>query len=228
MLPLRWFLTTPCPLCGQALEGPKPSPGQACPACCERLELRDEGLMGLDPLPWWGAGRYGGNLRHLLLDLRRRPRIEAVAALARGVRRALVATAVEPRQLQGWCERPLLVPIPSWKRRANPLPPLFCRALERGGDFRRLDLLERSRPVLGQHHLGRRMRLANQQGAFRCLRPPGPGEARRHPVLIVDDILTTGATANSAARCLAAAGWRVEGLLCLARTGAPEAQQAVP
>jgi predicted amidophosphoribosyltransferase len=184
--------------------------------------------MGLDPLPWWGAGRYGGNLRHLLLDLRRRPRIEAVAALARGVRRALVATAVEPRQLQGWCERPLLVPIPSWKRRANPLPPLFCRALERGGDFRRLDLLERSRPVLGQHHLGRRMRLANQQGAFRCLRPPGPGEARRHPVLIVDDILTTGATANSAARCLAAAGWRVEGLLCLARTGAPEPKQAVP
>jgi len=183
------------------------------------LELPEEGLMGVDPLPWWGAGRYGGGLRHLLLDLRRRPRIEAVAALARGTRRAL-ATSIDPQQLRTRCERPLLVPIPSWKRRANPLPPLFCSALERGGDFRRLDLLERSRPVLGQHHLGRNLRIANQAGAFRCLRPPGPGEARRRPVLIVDDILTTGATATSAARCLAAAGWRVEGVLCLARTGA--------
>ncbi len=183
--------------------------------------------MGADPLPWWGAGRYGGGLRHLLLDLRRRPRIEVVAALARGTRRAL-ATTVDAQQLRTWCERPLLVPIPSWKRRANPLPPLFCRALERGGDFRRLDLLERSRPVLGQHHLGRKLRIANQAGAFRCLRPPGPGEARRRPVLIVDDILTTGATATSAARCLAAAGWRVEGVLCLARTAAREAERAVP
>jgi len=227
MLPLGWFLITPCPLCGQDLERPKSAAGQACRACCERLELPEEGLMGVDPLPWWGAGRYGGGLRNLLLDLRRRPRIEAVAALARGARRALAIT-VDPQQLRGWCERPLLVPIPSWKRRANPLPPLFCRALERGGDFRRVDLLERSRPVLGQHRLGRSLRIANQAGAFRCLRPPGPGEARRHPVLIVDDILTTGATATSAAQCLAAAGWRVEGVLCLARTGARGADQAVP
>ena len=175
--------------------------------------------MGSDPLPWWGAGRYGGGLRLLLLDLRRRPRIEAVAALARGARRALAATGDRPVERQRWGERPLLVPIPSWKRCANPLPPLFCQALERGGNFRRLDLLERSRPVLGQHHLGRRLRIANQAGAFHCLRAPGPGEARRRPVLIVDDILTTGATASSAAQCLAAAGWRVEGLLCLARTG---------
>jgi predicted amidophosphoribosyltransferase len=76
--------------------------------------------------------------------------------------------------------------------------------------------------------LGRKLRIANQAGAFRCLRPPGPGEARRRPVLIVDDILTTGATATSAARCLAAAGWRVEGVLCLARTGSREAERAVP
>jgi predicted amidophosphoribosyltransferase len=72
------------------------------------------------------------------------------------------------------------------------------------------------------------MRIANQQGAFRCLRPPGPGEARRHPLLIVDDILTTGATATSAAQSLRAAGWRVEGLLCLARTEARGAERSVP
>jgi predicted amidophosphoribosyltransferase len=164
----------------------------------------------------------------LLLDLRRRPRPEAVAALARVVRQALVATAGGDAVGCGGRERHLLVPIPSWKRTANPLPPLFCRALEREGGFRREDLLARSRPVLGQHHLNRRLRFANQAGAFRCLRPPGPGEARRRPVLIVDDILTTGATAASAAATLAACGWRVEGLLCLARTPSQAAGQAVP
>jgi predicted amidophosphoribosyltransferase len=225
MLPLRWFLITPCPLCGQELEDPQPGSGLACRRCHERLALPANGLMGTDPLPWWAAGGYGGGLRHLLLDLRRRPRLEAVATLASRAHGALMATGSGPADGQG--QQRLLVPIPSWKRRANPLPPLVCRALERRSRLRRLDLLERSRPVLGQHLLGRRLRFDNQVGAFGCLRPPGPGEARRRSLLIVDDILTTGATATSAAQCLAAAGWRVEGLLCLARTGERGADQAV-
>jgi predicted amidophosphoribosyltransferase len=216
MLPLHWFLLSPCAFCRHPVDAPGPGPGPAtCLPCRERLELPDQGLAGSQPLPWWGAGRYGGPLRQLLLDLRRRPRPEAVAALARGARQALASSA--PGRAG---ERPLLVPIPSWKRRANPLPPLLCRALERQGGLRQIQLLERSRPVLGQHHLGRSLRIANQAGAFRALRPPGPGEARRHPVLIVDDILTSGATASSAAAALTAAGWRVQGLLCLARTAA--------
>ena len=228
MLPLHWFLVTLCPLCRQPLEAPGSRAGVACTSCCQRLDLPAEGLCGSDPLPWWGAGGYGGALRELLLDLRRRPRPEAVAALARGVRRALVTTDGSGAAGRAGRERPLLVPIPSWKRKANPLPPLFCRALERGGGFRREELLARSRAVLGQHHLNRRLRFANQAGAFKCLRTPGPGEARHRPVLIVDDILTTGATAASAAATLAAAGWRVEGLVCLARTPAQGAGQAVP
>jgi predicted amidophosphoribosyltransferase len=123
-------------------------------------------------------------------------------------------------------EQPLLVPIPSWKRQANPLPGLLCGALEWAGGLRQTALLERSRPVLGQHHLGRDLRLANQAGAFRCRRPPGVGERARRPLLIVDDILTTGATVCSAAAALQQDGWRVLGAVCLART--PEgARQAV-
>ena len=66
----------------------------------------------------------------------------------------------------------------------------------------------------------REMRLTNQVGAFHCLRGPGPGPASSRTLLIVDDILTTGATACNAARTLRQAGWRVAGLICLARTPA--------
>jgi adenine/guanine phosphoribosyltransferase-like PRPP-binding protein len=40
---------------------------------------------------------------------------------------------------------------------------------------------------------------------------------------LVDDILTSGATALAAAEALQQEGWRVQGLLCLART--PERRQ---
>jgi len=230
MLPLHWFVVRPCPLCRQAwprqAAHPSPHPSSpatgrdavqlpACGPCCQRYGLVAKGLVGLEPLPWWGAGIYADELRHLLLELRRRPRLEAVTALALASHSALLASGVIEAQ-----QRPWLVAVPSWKHRANPLPPLVCQGLERQRGLQRADLLERSRPVLGQHRLGRSLRLSNQEGAFRCLRPPAAGEARRHPLLVVDDILTSGATARSAAATLGEAGWRVLGLLCLARTPA--------
>ena len=222
MLPLHWFVVRPCPLCRQAWprqgqDNPPPGPDRAaaCGPCCQRYGLVNQGLVGLEPLPWWGAGMYADELRHLLLALRQRPRPEAVTALALASHAALLASGALDSQ-----ERPWLVAVPSWKRRANPLPLLVCQGLERQRGLRRADLLERSRPVLGQHRLGRAQRQSNQEGAFRCNRTPRAGEAQRHPLLIVDDILTSGATARNAAAALRDSGWRVLGLLCLARTPA--------
>jgi predicted amidophosphoribosyltransferase len=144
----------------------------------------------------------------MLLGLRQRPEPARVGALVR----------VLAEGLPLWRQRPLLVPVPSWKRQGNPLPSLVCRQLVRQLGYRRADLLERSRPVLGQHHLGRSLRLANQEGAFRCRRGPRLGEALGRPVLVVDDILTSGATGCSATAALESLGWQVVGLLCLART----------
>jgi predicted amidophosphoribosyltransferase len=167
-------------------------------------------------LPWWAAGLYAGSLRRLLLHLRRAPRGAALAALIRGV-------AADLPTGEG---RLLLVPIPSWKRHANPLPPLLCRELAGQRGQHVANLLERSHPVLGQHHLRRELRHANQAGAFRCNRRPLPGEPARLQLLIVDDILTSGATACSAAGTLEEAGWPVAGLLCLARTPKGQARAA--
>lgn len=211
MLPLHWFLLHPCGLCGAPLPVAGPPAQAACPDCRSRLALNDQGLVGEHPIRWWAAGLYQGELRQLLLQLRHRPRAQAVGALASSLMGRLEAITASG-------QRPLLVPIPSWKRKANPLPGLLAEALARRPELARAELLSRAHPVLGQHHLGRALRLANQAGAFRCRRPPGAGEARRRPLVIVDDILTSGATVCSAAAALRQAGWRVHGAVCLART----------
>ena len=213
MLPLHWFLIRPCGLCGAPLETGTPSGDPLCQSCRSLYGLPADGLCGHEPIRWWGAGLYAGALRELLLRLRRHPCQATMRALTTGLAASL-------RGLDAAAERSLLVPVPSWKRRGNPLPGLVCRTLTGPTGLRRADLLERSRPVLGQHHLGRTLRLANQAGAFHCLRPPGPGDNRRRPVLIVDDILTSGATIGAAAAALRQAGWRVRGAVCLARTPA--------
>jgi len=201
------ILEQPCPLCRRRVDTSDPA-SILCSACRHRLKWPLTGLQGIHPLPWWAAGFYADGLRSLLLDLRRRPRPEALDALIGPLR--------PPTQIQRLGA--LLVPIPSWKRHGNPLPGLLCERLRCRLRLRRVDLLEHRHPVLGQHHLNRRLRFANLENAFHCRQPPLPGQARRRPLLIVDDILTTGATACSAAHALETAGWQVAGLLCLART----------
>jgi predicted amidophosphoribosyltransferase len=194
LLPLDWLLR------------PEPGPAEALPPA---------GLRGLTPLPWWAAGPYDTSLRQEILELRRDGRAARMAPLLPGLLRSLAS--VRPA---------LLVPIPSWKTRANPLPALLARQLSA-----RLHWpvdpapLIRSRPVLGQHRLGRALRWENQRGSFAAALPPHhPGFAHRgRTVLLVDDILTTGATAAAAAEALGNRGWRVAGLICLARTPAERA-----
>ena len=191
------------------LSKPSAAPGPA--DWAEELE----GLHGSVPLPWWAAGVYAGPARHHLLRLRDHPR-------AAGLEPWLTALVPLLKSGPAHAHRPgLVVPVPSWKKHANPLPGLLAEALGRRlGWHLQPGLLRRSRPVLGQHHLGRRLRLANQQGAFRASPAPAQHLGPRAPVLLVDDILTTGATACAAASALRDMGWRVVGLACLARTPA--------
>jgi predicted amidophosphoribosyltransferase len=154
---------------------------------------------------------YSGQGRRALLQLRKQPQATRLTPLLPGLVRRL-------QQL----DRPiLLLPIPSWKRRCNPLPRLLARQLQIQLHWPcRPALLSRSHPVLGQHNLNRELRWQNQQGAFHCLHRPGhealPANCRS--VLLVDDILTTGATACAAAAALERMGWRVTGIACLGRT----------
>lgn len=214
---LDWLLARPCPLC-RRLPPPTQSPADRnsaglCPGCSQRLCLPASGLSGRWPLPWWSSGAYSGALRQTLLDLKCR-RCDAA------VLRALLQPLLTGLQTQPLPQRGpravLLVPIPGWRQRPNPLPGLIADQLAAGLGLRRHDLLERSHPVLGQHRLGRQLRQANQEGSFRLRLETR--SRRPAPVLLVDDILTTGSTLRHAALCLEQGGWRVLGAACLART----------
>jgi ComF family protein len=76
-----------------------------------------------------------------------------------------------------------------------------------------IDGLHKERDTAPQPGLGRRERRANLRGAFRC-------DLRLHDlhVALVDDVMTTGATADTLARLLKRAGARRVSVWALART----------
>jgi len=63
-----------------------------------------------------------------------------------------------------------------------------------------------------QHGLSRAVRAVNASGAYRVR-----GVVANQRILLVDDVMTTGATTNSAAKALLAAGAREVQVWCLAR-----------
>src|SRR5438067_3178932 len=106
------------------------------------------------------------------------------------------------------CEAPrsrVVAPVPlhvsRLRERGYDQAALLARAASRRFALPCADLLVRTRATKAQVGLDRARREANLRGAFRARRPV-PG-AR---VCLIDDVLTTGATAAEAARALLAAG----------------------
>jgi predicted amidophosphoribosyltransferase len=77
-------------------------------------------------------------------------------------------------------------------------------------------LLRRTRATRALGHAGPAARMAEVAGAF-AVAPAHAELVRYRRVLLVDDVLTTGATANECAGALLAAGARSVHLLALAR-----------
>ncbi len=121
-------------------------------------------------------------------------------------------------------EADAIVPVPLhalklWTRRFNQAAALARAIARRTGKPFEPALLARVKATRSQVGLSREQRAQNVQGAFRA--PPG-ARVKGRRIALVDDVLTSGATANAAARALLRAGAVQVDLIVFARvvTGA--------
>ena len=133
-----------------------------------------------------------------------------------------MAAAARARGLDDRLDAVVAVPSTALRNRDRGYDPAALLAeevaRELGRPFR--PLLSRVREAPPQSRVPASGRLANVRGAF-----ASSPRARGLRLLLVDDVMTTGATAFEAARALGSAGASAVALLVLART--PEVRQSL-
>lgn len=210
-------------------------PGTLCAACWQGLAFLGPPHCDCCGLPFahepGGAGRCGACLadppafdraravlryddasKGLVLAFKHADRTDAAPAFARWMARAGQALLAE-------CDLIAAVPL-HWRRlfrRRYNQAALLALALGRlGGKPVAPDLLRRRRDTPPQGHLSRGARQRNVAGAF-ALSPAWQGRLAGKRVLLVDDVMTTGATLDAAAQVLTRAGAAGVDALTLAR-----------
>ncbi|MFC5380287.1 ComF family protein [Aquipuribacter nitratireducens] len=228
---VRVLLPVSCPGCG--------CPDVVvCPSCRHRV-LSGPALHRIlvDGTPAVASASWRGPAAGLVGGLKERGRTDVLdvlaAALARAVALLLWPAEGGPRHDAGPPVPPvlpgaggpvLLVPPPAtWRavvrRRDRPGERLAGHAADRlrraGADVVAVPALALRRRVVDQAGLGRVAREQNLTGAHR-LRPGLGGVVAGRDVVVVDDVVTSGATAVEAGATLRAAGARVVGTASVA------------
>ncbi|HKM69823.1 MAG TPA: ComF family protein [Stellaceae bacterium] len=197
---ITFFAPPWCVLCG--LPFPHPMGEDAlCGACARGRPAWDQARAVL---------RYDKNSRRLVLGLKHGDQTHVAAAFGRWMHRA------GGEVLSG---ADLLVPVPlHWtrlfQRRYNQAALLAHAVRAAGGPDVAADWLVRRRRTPAQGHLGPTARERNVRGAF-AMRGRRSVAGKR--VVIIDDVMTTGATVHECARVLKRAGAVSVGVLTLAR-----------
>ncbi len=218
-----------------ACRGPADGPGRLCPTCwaevdfiappvCSGCGLPLDYDLGSDALCGSCAAappafdraravmRYGDVARRLVVGLKHADRTHLAPALGTWLARAgadLVKTA------------DVMVPVPLHRRRLiarrfNQSALLAHCLARQTGQVVATDILRRRRPTGSQTGLTRTQRRTNVTGAFEvAARRRSLVEGRK--VLLIDDVLTTGATVEACAVSLRRAGADHIGVLTLAR-----------
>ena len=197
---ITFFAPPWCVLCGLPFPHPM-GEGAVCGDCAR------------EPPTWHQARavlRYDKNSRRLVLGLKHGDRTHLARAFGRWMHRA------GNEVLSG---ADLLIPVPlHWtrlfQRRYNQAALLAQAVRSAGGPPVGVDWLVRRRRTPMQGHLGPAARERNVRGAF--LMRAGRSVAGKR-VVIVDDVITTGATVDECARVLKRAGAASIGVLTLAR-----------
>lgn len=200
----RWTVVASplCSRCGMVFKS-RVGPDHFCGRCLERPGAFTRARA---------AGVYDGTLRLAIQALK----FKGHTRLANPLSRLLYAT-----YLQYWPngDIDLIAPVPlhrrRFRRRGFNQALLLVRAWPLSGEAVLVrDLLARNRPTPPQAGLDRRQRRINIKNAFGVSRP---GESAGRHILLVDDVLTTGATAEACAAALLKDGAKRVDVLTLAR-----------
>ncbi|MDQ1684466.1 MAG: hypothetical protein QOC82_1203 [Frankiaceae bacterium] len=201
--------------------------GPACPRCLRALSAPaswtrpDPAPPGLPAVA--AIARYDGAVRGLLLAYKEHGSV----SLARPLGAALARSLVLVMSVLAGAGPVVVVPVPSSGRQCRrrgadvvaDLAAWAARELPAAG--RRVQVvraLRHVRAVADSAGLDARARAANAVGAIGLRRAAAPYVAGR-PVVIVDDLVTTGVSLAEAARALRAASATVIGAATIAATG---------
>ena len=211
-------------LCGTCCEQLAAPPGPLCRRCAQSVPELQDGAEDCSQcrgrkLHFDSAtalGRYEADLRAAVLRMKHAA--DEPLALAIGS-----VIADRHKHLLGERRWDAIVAVPMhWSRRAfrgTNSPEVIARCIARQlGAPAEPRILIRRRRTASQGNLPRSKRLRNLRGAFRASKAYDLAGAR---LLLVDDVMTTGATANQCARTLKLAGAERVDVLVVARADLP-------
>ena len=199
---LTWLGAPCCACCGQPFPF-ESGPDARCGGCLRNPPAYDRARA---------VFRYDDASRDLVIGLKHADRTETVPTLAGWMARA-GATLLDSAEL--------IVPVPlHWSRlaaRRFNQAGLLAQAIGRAADRPvQVQALVRRRATRSQGHLGRLARFRNVKGSIILNARQVTAVANRR-ILLVDDVITTGATVESAAKALISAGARGVDVLALAK-----------
>jgi ComF family protein len=177
-----------------------------CRACRRELRFLATTPVGLHGLEVWAPVAYEGPARDLVKALK----FHGATRLAREMAALIVANA--PGAMLGGALVP--VPIHPARRRARPFnqAALIAAAISARTGLALVDCLRRAGPDHRQVGRGRSARLRGVAGSIEAIGRSPPS------ILLVDDVVTTGATLVACAHALRAAGCECVRAIAFART----------
>jgi ComF family protein len=239
MAPLRsimdFALPPRCPGCGVIT----PDPDQFCATCWQALHFLGEPCCESCDLPLPYAVAEGAQCAACLAQPPRHSGIKAAVAygpisreialkLKHGGKIGLARLVAQQlrRHLSALPDSLLLVPVPLhwtrlWRRRYNQSALIAAQLARLSPAEYCPDLLVRTKATRSLGGLSARERAKMVKGAF-AIRPKQQGRVQGRSVVLVDDVYTSGATADACVRALLKAGATDVTIFCWARV-LPEA-----